>query len=153
MLPCAVQNFPPLVAGPRRRFRAGVCRVVALRIHDRELAPGFLPALAGVAGIGIAVEDRLDDRVRLHPRAQQRERLRPVADVDDRLRRRDADARLAPQHAVADGEHARLHGRAQLAGRGVVAENGKGAGTERVRLLAAQRCDGRSEKEQDESGD
>ena len=57
------------------------------------------------------------------PGAQQRERLRPVADVDDRLRRDDADVRFGPEHAVADGEDARLHRAADLAGRGVVAED------------------------------
>ena len=57
------------------------------------------------------------------PCAQQRDRLRPVADVDDGLRRRRARAGFGPQHAVADAEHARLHRAADLAGGRVVAED------------------------------
>jgi len=44
--------------------------------------------------------------------AEQRERLWSIADVDDRLRCDNADACLGPQHTVADGEDARLHGAA-----------------------------------------
>ena len=57
------------------------------------------------------------------PGAQQRDRLRPVAHVDDRLRGRGADAGLGPQHAVADREHPRLHRAADLAGGRIEAEN------------------------------
>ena len=73
--------------------------------------------------IGIAVENRLDDGRRRHAGAEQRERLRSVADVDDGLRRGDADVRFGPQHAVADREDARLYRAADFAGVGVVAEN------------------------------
>jgi hypothetical protein len=55
------------------------------------------------------------------------ERLRAVADVDDRLCRGDSDAGFGPQHAVADGEDARLNGAAQLSSGGVIGENGERA--------------------------
>ena len=62
-VPLRGAELPALVAGPRRRLRAGVGRVVPLRVHHRELAAGLRPGLAGIAGIRIAVEDRLDDRL------------------------------------------------------------------------------------------
>ena len=76
------------------------------------------------------------------PGAQQRERLRAVAHIDDRLRRGDADIGFGPEHAVADREDARLHGPAELAGRRVVAEDGKRACPERVGSCAVGDDDG-----------
>ena len=85
--------------------------------------------------IGIAVPDGLDDRLGRHARPEQREALRPVAHVDDRLRRDHADAGLRPEHAVADGEHARLHRAANLTGGRVVAEDRERRHRIRQRLL------------------
>src|SRR5262249_27054845 len=115
----------------------------------RELPAGFRPRLPGVAGIAIAIEDRLDDLVRLLPLAQERERLRPVAHVDDRLRRGDADARFGPEHAVADGEDARLDGSAELARVGIVAEDGERADVVGTRLLPFE---SRGEKGENDGG-
>src|SRR6185369_5036354 len=93
-----------LVARPGRGLRTGVSGVLSLRVHHRELPAGLRPRLAGVARVGIALEDRLHDLVGLLAFAQERDRLRTVAHVHDRLRRRDADVGFGPQHAVADGE-------------------------------------------------
>jgi hypothetical protein len=141
MLPCAVQNFPLLL--PAHVVACGP--VLALRVHHRELPAGLGPRLPRVAGIRIAVENGFDDRVGREARAQQRERLRTVAHVHDRLRRGDADARLGPEHAVADGKHARLHGGADFARVRVVAEDGKRAGAGGIGLLPVE--EGAEERE------
>ena len=65
----------------------------------------------------------LDDLLGRQPLAQKRQGLRPVADVDHGLRGDGADARLGPEHAVADREDARLHSSADLARLGVEAED------------------------------
>ena len=112
------------MAGPDAGLRPGERRRLARLIDHREL-----PALLGPAlrlRVAIAVPDRVDDRRRRHAGAQQGDRLRAVADVDDRLRRRRADAGFGPQHAVADGEDARLHCPADLAGRRIESENREG---------------------------
>ncbi len=145
MLPCAVQYFP-FVPGPGRGLRAGMGGVVPLRIHDRELASGLGPRLSAVTWIGIAVENGLDDRVRRQTLAQQRERLRAVADVDDRLRGRHTDIRFGPEDAVADREDARLHGAADLTRRRIVAKDGEGARAVRIGLLGTRSFSGQ-EKE------
>ena len=69
----------------------------------------------------------------VRPARRSASALRAVADVDDRLRGGDAGIGFRPQHAVADREDARLHGGAELAGRGVVSEDGEGAGAVRIR--------------------
>jgi tetratricopeptide (TPR) repeat protein len=115
-----------LVPCPGLSLRSRVRSVIALRIHDRELPALFRPRPAVQAGIRIAVENRLDDRRRREPSAQQLQRLRPVAHVDNRLCRGDADVGFGPEHAVPDREHARLHRPADLAGFRVVAEDREG---------------------------
>ena len=121
MLPCAVQYFPAWWPAHAVAFGPVNAAVLPCGVDDGEL-----PALLGPAlglRIAVAVPDRLDDRRRRHAGAQQRDRLRPVADVDDGLGGGRADAGLGPQHAVADGEHARLHRAADFAGGRVEAEN------------------------------
>ena len=79
--------------------------------------------------------------------------LGPVADVDDRLRRDHADFGLSPEDAVADREHPRLHGPADLAGRRVVAEDREGGDRIGQALLLARQGsrDGEArEREHDE---
>ena len=91
----------------------------------------------------ILSQNLLDDRVRRHPARSSCQRLRPVADVDDRLRRRDADIGVGPEDAVADREHARLHGAAHFAGRRIVAEDRERSGVPerlmRLRLAGRRR--------------
>ena len=57
------------------------------------------------------------------PGPQQRQSFGAVTHVDNRLRRDDADAGLAPEHAVPDREDPRLHGAANLPRRRIKAEN------------------------------
>ena len=93
-----------LVPGPLRRLRTGEGRVLALQVHHGEL-----PSLLGPVvrqRIRILVPDLFDDRGRRRAAAQQLESPRPIADVHNRLRRRDASGRVGPQDAVADREHA-----------------------------------------------
>ena len=59
----------------------------------------------------------------LRPARSSCSALRAIADIDNRLGGRDADIGLSPENAIADGEHARLHGAADLAGGRVEAEN------------------------------
>src|SRR5262249_14377047 len=56
---------------------------------------------------------------------EQRQRLRPIADVHNRLRSHRSHVSLGPQHSVADREDARLYGPADLAGVRIEAEDGK----------------------------
>ena len=142
------------MARPLGGFRSRVRGVLALEVHHGELAA--LPGPRLRQRIGILFQDLLDDGARLHPLAQQRERFRPVADVDDRLGRRDAGLGVGPQHAVADREDARLHGAADLARRRIEAENRERAGVperrrdrRRVRARGAAESD-RTQKHRDD---
>ena len=128
MFPCAVQwcgARARFVAGPLGRLRAGVGVHVALRVDHGELASRFRPI---GARIGIAFPDGFHDLLRRDALAKQRDRARSVADVDDGLRRRGADARLGVEYAVPDREHARLDGAADLAGLRIVGENRERSG-------------------------
>jgi hypothetical protein len=153
-VPLCGAELPALVPGPLRRLRAGVRGVVARRVHDRELPARLRPGPAVQAGVGVTVEDLLDDRIRLDALAQQRERLRTVADVDDCLRSGHARIGLGPENAVAYRKHTRLHGPADLTGGRVVAEDREGAG--KVRLLGRRlpSDEGTGERDgQEECGD
>ena len=78
--------------------------------------------------IGIVFQNFLDDVLRQHLFPQQLERLRPVADVDNRLRRRRADVGVGPEDAVAGRKHTRLDGTAYLAGRRIETKDRKRSG-------------------------
>ena len=93
------RELPAPVARPYRRFRSRVGGVLAFQVHDSELTPLLAPLLG--QRIGIVLQNLLDDVLRRHLLPQQIERLRPVADVDDRLRRGHAGVGVGPQHAVA----------------------------------------------------
>src|SRR6266498_2829000 len=82
------RELAALVPGPLGRFRTRVRRILALQIHHRELASLFAPVLW--EWIGILVENRLDNRLRLQPFSQELEGFRSVSDVDNGLRRGDA---------------------------------------------------------------
>src|SRR5262249_52758688 len=110
-----------LVSGPRGRLRSGERGVLAFEIHHRELPALLRPVIR--KRIGISAPDLFDDRLRLQPLPQEIERLRAIADVDDRLRRGDANRGIGPQHAVASREHARLYGAADFAGCRIEPEN------------------------------
>src|SRR5690606_32096222 len=113
-----------LVAGPGARLRARERRDVALRIDDGELPALLRPVVR--ARVRVRLPHAADYVGGCDALLEQRNRLRAVAHVDDRLCRDGADAGLCPEHAVADGEDARLDGAADFAGGRVVAENGEG---------------------------
>jgi hypothetical protein len=126
MLPCAVANLPPLFPAHSVAFGPVCAAYSPFQVHHRELASLLGPVLR--QRIAILCEDLADDRRRLRVLAQQLDRARAVADVDDRLGGRDAGIGVGPQHPVADREDARLHGAADFAGRRVEAEDRERAG-------------------------
>ena len=60
--------------------------------------------------------------------SQQLEPARTIAAIHRRLRGHRADARLRPRHVVADAEHPRRNGDAEIAGHGIERNNGKRRG-------------------------
>jgi len=85
---------------------------VALRIDDRDL-PAF-ETLELVFG-----QQSLEDLLSGESLPQQFESARTVTAVHRRLRGDCADAGFCPRHVVADAEHARCDGHAEVAGLGV----------------------------------
>ena len=125
MLPCAVQNFPRLWPAHSLAFGPVNAAISPFGVDHGELAARAWSS-ARVADRDRSSQIALMIAAGAIPALQQRNRLRPVADVDDGLRGRGADAGFGPQHAVADREHARLHRAADFAGGRVVAEDREG---------------------------
>jgi hypothetical protein len=131
------------IARPVGGTRTGIGRDVPRGVDHRELPAAFRPSFR--LRIRIVIPDRVDDFSDWLPGAQQLERLRTVAHVHDRLRCHHANARFAPEHTVADREHARLHCAADLTCRGVISKDRKGCHRLRkTRCLSVHRRDGQS---------
>src|SRR5204863_2094243 len=100
-----VRGRARLVARPRGRLGTCVRVDVALGVDDGEVASLLGPVLR--ARVRITPPDRLDDLLGSDALAKQLDCARTVANVDNRLRCRGADAGLCREHAVADCEDAR----------------------------------------------
>src|SRR5205085_11928830 len=123
MLPCAVAYFPLLLPAHSVAFGPVYAAYSPFRFMTANWRPGLAPPLG--QRIGIVFQNFLDDVLRQHLFPQQLERLRPVADVDNRLRRRRADVGVGPEDAVAGRKHTRLDGTAYLAGRRIETKDRK----------------------------
>ena len=121
-----VRGRARLVARPRGRLGTCVRVDVALGVDDGELASLLGPVLR--ARVRITPPDRLDDLLGSDALAKQLDCARTVANVDNRLRCRGADAGLCREHAVADCEDARLHRAADLTSCRIVREDREGSG-------------------------
>src|SRR5262245_62354105 len=115
--------FAELVSCPGGSFRAGERGGFAFGVGDGELTALLGPVLR--TGVGIGFPNLFDDLFRGASLLEQRQRLRAIADVHNRLRSRRSHISLGPQHSVANREDARLHGPADLAGVRIETEDGK----------------------------
>ena len=75
MLPCAVQNFPPLCPAQARGFGTSERGVITLAHPSRRTVDRLSAITAVQAGIGIAVPDRFDDGIGPEAGAKQLQRL------------------------------------------------------------------------------
>src|SRR5262245_28169476 len=141
--------FAEFVACPWCGFRASERGGFAFGVDDGELTPLFGPILRSRIGIGFP--DLFDDLFRSYALLEQRQRLRAVADVHNRLRSHRSYISLGPQHSIADREDARLHCPTDLAGVRIETEYGKGRyGRPRVSCLPGRSEQARRETERED---
>src|SRR4029453_2788560 len=115
--------FAKLVSCPCASFRTGERGGFAFGVDYGELTALFGPILRTRVGIGFP--NLFDDLFGSDALLEQRQRLRAIADVYNRLRRHRSHISLGPQHSVADREDARLHGPADFAGVRIETEDRK----------------------------